>query len=657
MRRIYTTILAIGFLFVFGTQCSGNQAPVAVEDYVTTPMNTPITFNVLDNDHDPDPGDEIGIEVFKDPDHGMYHHFTDDGLIVDYKPDEGFVGTDSMAYMCIDSGGLSSSATVTITVTAVEPPEIDLTISGIKPVQVVWNSDVDGDGVNDLVAGKSTAVLVDVGMQDYQGLDEEEEVSIRLSFDGSYYTTVRPIGLLEEDNRIVFYPGPPTTMGNQVIIAEVDAPNDILETNENNNDRVVEITVKETSSLHLVYVPVDSRLGKYGPIDLTEYSDTVTHSDTFIQAVYPIAGGKYISEEIRAKHEGSPIRTLGIITDLAGIWLQAQLLTLTSADRAVGIVPDDYFDYHEKPAGGAAFPGIPAALVVVDNWTVAAHEIGHTYGLYLDQLAGGPGEEYEINPSGNRTEGFWVSKGKEILNGWCFMGSRYSKGSFVYDDGNPVWIEDKDYVDLFKIFRIDKTDPPNVLLMNGIIFKDGTVRMGKLYMLENGISDNITPGDYSVLILDAGGQILSDISFFTAFYAHFDFTGIVETDYAGFAFVISYPENASRIQIQHNGQTLTEFNPNCKLLHDAVDSIPEYGFVGNAEQRLKALHKKIDEIEAKIGNNEIQDAMNKLKFDVRDKLEKWLVDGYQPQNPLQLSKGEVIELVDNIVGRLRVLQP
>ena len=53
-----------------------------------------------------------------------------------------------------------------------------------------------------------------------------------------------------------------------------------------------------------------------------------------------------------------------------------------------------------------------------------------------------------------------------------------------------------------------------------------------------------------------------------------------------------------------------------------------------------------------IEQDELRGAVNKLKFDIKDKFEKWLVDDYQKENPEQLSKVEVIGLIQAIIDRL-----
>lgn len=191
--------------------------------------------------------------------------------------------------------------------------------------------------------------------------------------------------------------------------------------------------------------------------------------------------------------------------------------------------------------------------------------------------------------------------------------------------------------------------------MSGIISKDGTIQLGKSYLAENGTIDYIIPGDYSIQILDVEGQILINVPFSAPFEIYIDPITSVETGVTGFAFTIPYPEEAFKIKIQYKDEVLTEFNPSTKLLYDAVDLIPNYGFVNNPEQRGKTLHHKIDAVEKIIEENNIKGAIQKLEHDIKDKIKKWLVDDYQKENPEQLSKVEIIELIDEIIYRLSLM--
>jgi hypothetical protein len=53
--------------------------------------------------------------------------------------------------------------------------------------------------------------------------------------------------------------------------------------------------------------------------------------------------------------------------------------------------------------------------------------------------------------------------------------------------------------------------------------------------------------------------------------------------------------------------------------------------------------------------NNIKGAIQKLEKDIKDKFEKWLLANYQKENPAQLSKIEVIDLVNEIIQRLKLM--
>jgi uncharacterized repeat protein (TIGR01451 family) len=93
-----------------------NQAPVAVNDSVTTVTNLQTTIDVLANDTEPDDGiDPASVFVVGNPAHGSA---VTDGLgNVLYTSNFGFTGTDTFTYDVADLGGfVSNVATVTVTV-------------------------------------------------------------------------------------------------------------------------------------------------------------------------------------------------------------------------------------------------------------------------------------------------------------------------------------------------------------------------------------------------------------------------------------------------------------------------------------------------------------------------------------------------------------
>jgi hypothetical protein len=232
-----------------------------------------------------------------------------------------------------------------------------------------------------------------------------------------------------------------------------------------------------------------------------------------------------------------------------------------------------------------------------------------------------------------------------------FMGNAPPNGTLPREALNR-WVSNKDYSDLFNQTKKGGTKDPNILLINGFISKNDTIELGDWYYLENREIANNSQGNYSVELLDKNGQIIEKAQFDINFFMLVDPLGEVDIDPTPFIFPVAYPENTLKVKIKHNDKIVAEINPNAKLLHDAINLTPDKGFIDNPEQRKNDLHNKIKEIEDQINEGNITDAKNKLEFDVKDKLEKWLVDNYQKETPFQFSKSELLNIVDNIILRL-----
>lgn len=116
-----------------------NLAPLAQDDEFSTPVNTDISGNVLDDngngpDNEPD-NDTITVNTtpITDPSNGTVVLNTDGTFT--YTPDPNFIGVDTFVYEITDSTGLAAQATVTITVTGDIDFEVEKTqTSGPSPV-------------------------------------------------------------------------------------------------------------------------------------------------------------------------------------------------------------------------------------------------------------------------------------------------------------------------------------------------------------------------------------------------------------------------------------------------------------------------------------------------------------------------------------------
>ena len=132
---------------------SGNQgdAPVAVDDTATVVEDSEVSVAVLSNDSDAD-GDTLTIESFTQGTNGSV---VISGSNLVYTPSANFNGSDSFTYTINDGTGLTDTATVSVTVTAVNdnPVANDDSATTEEDVAVTINlvandTDIDGDSLS-----------------------------------------------------------------------------------------------------------------------------------------------------------------------------------------------------------------------------------------------------------------------------------------------------------------------------------------------------------------------------------------------------------------------------------------------------------------------------------------------------------------------------
>jgi VCBS repeat-containing protein len=108
-----------------------NTAPLAADDTYSTDEDTPLSVaapGVLDNDTDAQ-NDPLTASLVTDPSRAASFTLNADGSF-DYSPDANFNGTDSFTYKANDGSLDSNTATVTITVNAVNDPPTAAVVGG-----------------------------------------------------------------------------------------------------------------------------------------------------------------------------------------------------------------------------------------------------------------------------------------------------------------------------------------------------------------------------------------------------------------------------------------------------------------------------------------------------------------------------------------------
>ena len=179
------------------TVTPANDPPEARDDRAETPEDTPLVIDVLSNDTDAD-GERLRAASVTAPENGTATVVSGG---VRYAPDLNWYGEDRFTYTAADPGGLSSTATVRVTVTpANDPPEARddrAEMPEDTPLVIdVLSNDTDADGERLRVASvtapeNGTATVVSGGVRYAPALNWYGE-------DRFTYTAADPGGLSSE---------------------------------------------------------------------------------------------------------------------------------------------------------------------------------------------------------------------------------------------------------------------------------------------------------------------------------------------------------------------------------------------------------------------------------------------------------------------------
>lgn len=347
------------------------------------------------------------------------------------------------------------------------------------------------------------------------------------------------------------------------------------------NRVIVHTKVQYTTSLDILYVPfllingtTEERL--HDPVTLAEAEEHAGKATTFLKGTYPVAEDAITytvawppfpinHTQVRATGPDFTNPPWNIKVNMAKLLLKltqyAYREGYPSYTRLVALVPDTNwvrtYGYSENAThiwhsswAGLMFPSNKQAVFVVkDYWTATAHEIGHTFGLWVDYPEND--EEYNKADPGFQAPGYWINRKMDMLptNTFCFMGTAPPR------DLDTRWIDKKCYQWLLKKFT---RDDPEILLVNGLLWKNGTVELTNWYRLRSGVTDIPlgTSGNLNFLFLDSAGTIIGraglDI-FFTV-----KTNEPQEVDVVNFAFKIHFVEGTFKIQMTYKGLVVAE---------------------------------------------------------------------------------------------------
>jgi len=194
---------------------------------------------------------------------------------------------------------------------------------------------------------------------------------------------------------------------------------------------------------------------------------------------------------------------------------------------------------------------------------------------------------------------------------------------------------------------------PAVVLVSAMLNKNGTADLRSWYYAPTGrVADASIPGNYSVRVLDFGEHVLAEVTLPVTFKLNVEPVGIQDTDTQPLMVAVPYGDTAATIKITRDGVVLSRVSGSTKLLQDAINAIPDFGFVRNPSQDRKALLNIVDAIDNMLGVGDNTGVQKMLQYGLRGTVDSWLVNDYVKSEPLQLEKNEVLALIDALIERI-----
>lgn len=306
------------------------------------------------------------------------------------------VGVIPIKVIATDSSGLSSDRTVTLTV---EPPTADLRIESVEFGQTIMKAGLE------LVADKPALLRVIV-LANEAGMSTVVEVEAKrgttsLGKQQLVGPTVVPLVATPADLSKSFrFMMPRSWLVEGVTLSiRIDPQDEVLEADEVNNAQVLTPSMGRDNVLHLTSVPVVMGGQTGEPIDL----------DDIITRLWPV---KAVEAKTRAPYTYSG--TLSSTTTAGWAQLLGEIAQTAGADGSnrayYGFVKPGF----SSGVAGIGYLGQHAAIGRDDSSIVAAHELGHNFGINHAPCGGAGGADPGY-PYPNAQLGSWGFDGTQLL--------------------------------------------------------------------------------------------------------------------------------------------------------------------------------------------------------------------------------------------------
>ena len=320
---------------------------------------------------------------------------------------------------------------------------------------------------------------------------------------------------------------------------------------------------KKMKKLSLAYLPVEMNINWDDPEQQNTFLEFVKKQTDFVYDVYPLPYSHFNYRVIPKAYdlpEDAVWDSLGITVKKVTLLSHLSKTQVFTNSKTVAVLPSGSEWWSDVVEEGMAYALLYQNAVLVQNNAhayVSAHELGHTYGLYLlreqynqypdygievKELILKDGEIYDFSQpyvqADYRTPKSELSDKQAVFNFgttniYCFMG----RG--VYNTFKP-WASTETSTELYLALR----DPPQpIIYFSGLIYENHTVAADP-WFTSYGEPEILEVGDYTVKCLDAVGTVL--------YQGYFGVDGY----FNGFGFTIPYPNGTETIQITLGDQVL-----------------------------------------------------------------------------------------------------
>lgn len=422
----------------------------------------------------------------------------------------------------------------------------------------------------------------------------------------------------------------------------------------------------EKTSLSLVYTKLDCPAASCPSRSaLTEtFFDAVASSDLHALALLPVGPTGYdarvclddIGEPCEVRGDAPCDPTSGTTCGMERDALEVRKLarfTNPQIDRAVGMVSSDYFRAHGAPGrvAGTAIAetvfvdaDVPAGSFPGRNDPTVPHELVHTYLLPDDR---------HVAPT--RTTGYWPGCRAFGIPS-CLVPS--TAQNLMVDVAslqlNPpeIWIEDAVYGGMLS--ALSRGVDPLALDVSVLWKPDGTILIHSMIEFpEAKLSDEPFPGNHVIEVLDGSGSVLGALAMSLNFNRTWSGSDkLMFPRGLPIGAMLPYPTEAVAVRFREGDRILLVVDPLAMTLRETILRIPDRGYDRNPDERRKALLAKVDAFEQIVAKKKYRPALETLQNDIRDKVEKWVIDYDGP--PQDLSKSKVLAQIDRTADRLRI---